>query len=215
MSWAESLRTSGGQEEVSVKTFRVIPSALSVLLGIAVLAGFGITGCGDDDPTQTPEDFAPPTNLVASNGDEQITVRWSPSPDEGLSEFKRYNVYRGTSSLLGTDAGQLEQLGYKIGSVNAGVDSLRSTVANGTRYYFHVRAEKDDGGLSGASNESRPPAVRKDRERSWRSSPSDGDSGFDFSAGSTVSLNRGHRTGSLSRISTWAPVPPTMHRPRC
>lgn len=157
------------------------------LLGIALLPGFGIMGCSDSDPAKPPAVLAPPTGLSASNGNEQIVVHWSSSPDEGSSDFRRYNIYRNTSSLLNIDAGQLDQLGYKIGS--AGVDSFRTTVANGTLYYFHVRAEKNDGSLSGTSNEVQAAGRSEGAGRILEEFASDGDSGFDFSSGNTVSLN--------------------------
>ena len=135
-----------------MKVIRVVPRAPVFLLAIALLVGCGIMGCSDDNATQPPREFAPPTNLSAINGNEHIVVHWASSPDEGLDEFKQYNIYRGTSSLLDIDAGQLEQRGHKIGSVAAGIDSFQVTVANGTLYYFHIRAEKD----SGENRNSRP-----------------------------------------------------------
>ncbi len=173
-----------------MKTFRFMPRALVFLLGMAPLLGFSMTGCSDSSTTAPPEEFAPPTNLKAINANEQIAVRWASSPDEGLSEFKRYNIYRGTSSLLNTDAGQLDQLGYRIGSVDAGVDSFRTTVANGTLYYFHVRAEKDNGNLSGPSNEVQASGRPEGAGRILEEFAANGDSGFDFSSGNTVSLNQ-------------------------
>lgn len=173
-----------------MKRFRFIPKALIFLLGVVPLLGLGMTGCSDDSTTVPPEDFAPPTSLRAINANEQITVRWTASPDEALSEFKRYNIYRGTSSLLNVDSGQLEQLGYRIGSVDAEVDSFRTTVANGTLYYFHVRAEKDNGDLSGASNEVLASGRPEGSGRILEEFAADGDSGFDFSSGLTVSLNQ-------------------------
>ncbi len=174
-----------------MKTYRFLPRALVFLLGTALLLGFGIiTGCGDDNTTEPPKEFAPPTNLVAINGNEHIVVNWAASPDEGSSEFAAYNVYRGTSSLLGTDAGQLEQLGFKVGSVGEGVLSLQTTVANGTLYYFHVRAEKDNGNLSGASNEVQAAGRLEGAGIILEEFAANGDSGFDFSSGNTVSLHQ-------------------------
>lgn len=173
-----------------MKKFRVTPWLKGITLGILVTGALGISGCGDDSTTEPPEEFAPPTNLRAVNGNESVVVRWLPSPDEALDEFKRYNIYRGTTSLLSVDPGQLEQLGNKVGSVNAGVDSFKTTVANGTLYYFHVRAEKDDGGFSGPSNEVQAAGRAEGSGEILEEFASDGDSGFDFSSGETVSLRQ-------------------------
>jgi len=173
-----------------LKNHRFTPRVLAVLLYGGLILGLGTFGCGDSSTTEPPEEFAPPTHLAANNGNEQIVVNWVASPDEGLSDFKHYNIYRGTSSLLNTDAGQLEQLGYKIGSSVAGVDSFRTTVANGTLYYFHVRAEKDNGNLSGTSNEVQAAGRPEGSGRILEEFAAEGNSGFDFSIGSTVSLDQ-------------------------
>ena len=169
--------------------FRFMPKALVPFGAVTLFLVLGMTGCGDNNTTAPPAEFAPPTNLEASNGDEQIVVHWASSPDEDLSTFKRYNIYRGPLSLMSTDAGQLEQLGYRIGSVGAGVDSFRTTVANGTLYYFHVRAEKDNGSLSGTTNEVQAAGRQEGTGRVLEEFAANGDSGFDFSDGSTVSLS--------------------------
>lgn len=173
-----------------MKTIRPVPGVLTFSLGVALLLGLGTVGCGSDNPTQPPEEFAPPTNLSASNGNEQIVVYWESSPDEQLGEFKRYNIYRGSVSLQNTDAGQLETLGYRIGSVVAGVDSFRTTVANGTLYYIHVRAEKDNGDLSIGTNEVQAAGRSSGTGRILEELAAEGNSGFDFSNGNTVSLNQ-------------------------
>ena len=64
----------------------------AVALGVAAL--LVTVGCSDDDTVQQPEEFAPPTNLTVVNGDVVITLAWDASPDEGLEEFARYNLYR-------------------------------------------------------------------------------------------------------------------------
>lgn len=173
-----------------MKTIRFMPRPLAFCAGAALALGVSIAGCGGNSTTKPPAVFAPPTALTASNGNEQIVVHWTPSPDEGLSEFARYNIYRGTSSLVGIDAGQLEQLGNKVGSVGAGVDSFRTTVANGTVYYFHVRAQKDNGDLSEATNEVQAAGRQEGAGRILEEFAADGESGFDFSSGLAVSLRQ-------------------------
>lgn len=171
---------------------RLMPGALALLLWTTLLLGVGAIGCSDTTTTP-PEEFAPPTNLVVSNGNEQIVVHWASSPDEASSDFKRYNIYRGATSLLNVDAGQLDQLGYRVGSVAAGVNSFSATVANGTLYYFHVRAEKDNGDLSTTSNEVQAAGRPEGTGRILEEFATNEDSGFDFSQGNTVSLSQGNQ----------------------
>ncbi len=186
---ADGLRANSKKRRYALKNARFAPWFICIALGILLAGAIGVTGCGDDDDTtEPPEEFAPPTNLRATNGNEHVVLTWSASPDEGLDEFQRYNIYRGTTSLLGVDPGQLEQLGNKVGSVNAGVTTFQTTVANGTLYYFHVRAEKDDGGFSGATNEVQAAGRPEGEGVILEEFASEGDSGFDFSSGNTVSL---------------------------
>jgi hypothetical protein len=157
---------------------------------LALLVILGLNGCGDDNSTNPPPEFAAPENLTVINGDQAITVEWDASADEADTDFRRYNIYRGTSSLLGVDAGDLEQLGYKVGSATAANRSFTTTVANGTLYYFHVRGEKDDGTLSHPTDEMRGAGRLEGEGKIIEEFVSDGDSGFDFSEGATVSLRQ-------------------------
>ncbi len=124
-----------------------------VFPALALLALMGLAGCGSDSSTNPPPDFAAPTNVRVANGDQNITIRWDASTNESDSDFKRYNIYRGTSSLIGVSEDQLDQLGYKVGTATSANRSFTTTVANGTLYYFHVRGEKNDGTLSHPSDE--------------------------------------------------------------
>lgn len=178
------------KRNVARKT-RLGSETTSFLVGLALFLGMGLSACSDDDNTMVPPDeFAPPTNLSAANGNSEILVQWAASPDEGSSDFSRYNVYRGTSTLMNVEASQLDQLGYKIGSVGSGVDSFSTTVANGTLYFFHVRAEKDNGNLSATSNEVQASARPEGAGRILEEFAANGESGFDFSTGLAVSLNQ-------------------------
>jgi hypothetical protein len=107
-------------------------------------------GCSDDDTTQPPHEFAPPTNLVYSNGDQQVFLSWDATPDEGRDDFAQYNVYRHTSSLLGLASAEIEP--YKIHS-GAEVTHTDTNLDNETVYYYTVRAEKDNGDLTDPTNE--------------------------------------------------------------
>lgn len=156
---------------------------------LACLAILSLGGCGDDSSTNPPPPFDAPTNLRVINGNETITVRWDASPNEGDTDFKRYNIYRGTSSLQDVPSADLEQLGYKIGTATAADRSFASTVANGTLYYFQVRGEKNDGTLSDASNEAQGAGRLEGEGKIIVEFAANGNSGFDFSEGNAVSLN--------------------------
>ena len=85
-----------------------------------------------------------PTGLVASAGDEQITLAWSPPTDDGGSSVTGYNVYRGTSS-----GG--ETFLISVGDVLTYVDT---GLTNGQRYYYKVSATNvvGEGALSTEAN---------------------------------------------------------------
>jgi hypothetical protein len=63
-------------------------------------------------------------------------------------------------------------------------------VANGTLYYFHVRAEDEDGKLSNPTNEEAGAGRPEGTGVVIEEFASSGDSGFDFSTGQTVSLSQ-------------------------
>jgi hypothetical protein len=165
------------------------PRNRAFLVVLAILAIVGLYGCGNDSSTNPGPEFESPTNLRVVNGNQTITVYWDPSPNEGDADFKRYNIYRGTSSLLGVTDSQLEQLGYKVGTATASNRSFTTTVANGTVYYFHVRGEKDDGGLSHPSNEMQGAGRLEGEGKIIVEMAATGNSGFDFSEGTSVSLS--------------------------
>lgn len=165
------------------------PRNRAFMVMLAVLAIAGLHGCGDDSSTNPGPEFESPTNLKVVNGNQAITVSWEASPNEGDADFKRYNIYRGTSSLLGITDTELEQQGYKIGTATASNRSFTTTVANGTLYYFHVRGEKDDGSLSHPSNEAQGAGRLEGEGKIIVELAANGNSGFDFSEGNSVSLS--------------------------
>ncbi len=63
--------TPEGKEVLTVRPFASYrPAALAALTLVAFLA---VAGCSNDDKTETPpQEFAPPTNLAATNGDQSI-----------------------------------------------------------------------------------------------------------------------------------------------
>lgn len=143
-------------------------------------------GCGDD--TTKPNVFDPPGSLEAVNADLAVTLAWSASPDAGGTEFKQYDVYRGTSSLLALSAAELSS--HKIGTVGQGTNAYTDHfAANGVRYYYHVRSEKNDGTLSAPSNEVSGAGRNEGTGMIIEEFVSNNDSGFDFSAGQTVALS--------------------------
>jgi len=161
-------------------------ATLILTLGI-VLAW---TGCSDDDddPVGPPATFAPPTNLQAVNGDGEVTLTWTGSTDEGQSEFRRYNLYRATSSIIGLEPSQLTP--YLVQSVDPGVHTINAPVPNGTLYYYHVRGERTNGDLTSGSNEAMAAGRPEGEGLVIEEFASTGNSGFDFSEGLSVSLKQ-------------------------
>ena len=163
------------------------PNSWRILAIIALAAGLAGAGCGDDDSTN-PDAFDPPGGIKVVNGDQSVVIGWTASPDEGDGDFRRYAIFRGVSSLVGVTGTQLEAA--RVGVADAGDITYTDTFgANGIRYYYHVRSEKDDGSLSGASTEVLAAGREEGTGVIIEEFESDGDSGFDFSTGSTVSLN--------------------------
>ena len=158
----------------------------------AILAG---VGCGKD--STKPDAFDPPGGLKAINGDLFVALTWTASPQEGGTDFKQYDIYGGASSLVALSGAELAS--HKIGTVNKGILSYTNHFsANGTRYYFHIRSEKNDGSLSGASIEVTGAGRTEGTGKIIEEFVSSGNSGFDFSTGETVALG----SGNADRFST-------------
>jgi len=105
------------------------------------------SGCSDDDTTEPPESFAPPTDLVVVNSSNEVNLSWDETPDQGLGDFQGYNVYRHTSSMAGMTSTQLRTYLLPKSSsqvtVAGQVEQYRdATAVNGTRYYYRVVAVK-------------------------------------------------------------------------
>jgi len=87
--------------------------------------------------------LAGPTNLTATAGYAQVTLRWSQNTDP---DFLRYRIYGGTVPSPTT----------KVDSTTGGITDTSKTITgltNGTTYYFRITAVDSAGNESGYSNE--------------------------------------------------------------
>lgn len=111
-----------------------------------------VSGCSDDDPTQPIDEFAPPTNLTFINGDDEVLLDWDPSPDATVGDFEGYFVYRHTQSMVGETGTVLA--GRRLFQTPTTATAITDATANnGTRYYYAVRAVKDNGDLSAPTSQ--------------------------------------------------------------
>ncbi len=88
---------------------------------------------------------APPQNLSAYAGSEQVTLRWDENTGSG---FLRYRIYRGTTS-----GGEV-----LVDSATGGIADTTQTetgLTNGKTYYFKITAVDSSGLESGFSNEAK------------------------------------------------------------
>ena len=94
----------------------------------------------------------PPTGLAAVAGNGAVALSWSAPSNDGGSSLTGYDVYEGTSS--GGESGTPVNGSVPVdSSCTAGTcDYTVTPLANGTTYYFTVRAVNAQG-VSGASNE--------------------------------------------------------------
>jgi hypothetical protein len=128
------------------------------LAGFAVVATaallVAIAGCGGDSTTAPPpvNEFAPPTGLTVVNGTNEVILRWTASTDAANSDFKGYNVYRHTSTMVGATDAQL--LTYKQNTTIITTTTYTDAHAlNGTKYYYAVRAVRGSSELSTPTTE--------------------------------------------------------------
>jgi hypothetical protein len=173
-----------GEEELNLKRANPIP--LGILAFVGLTAVLICVGCGND--STKPNVFDPPGNLEVINGDLSVALGWTASPEEGTTDFKQYDVYRGTTSLLSLSGSELAN--HKVGTVNAGIYTYTDHFAtNGVRYFYHVRSEKTDGTISDASSELTGAGRNEGTGKVIEEFVSTADSGFDFSTGETVALS--------------------------
>ena len=93
-------------------------------------------GSQSNEANTTPADVpGEPLNLIASEGNEEITITWSQPSDDGGSPISNYRIFRGTSS--GEEIFLLD-----VGVVLTYVDN---GLVNGQMYYYRVSAENSMG----------------------------------------------------------------------
>lgn len=120
-------------------------------LCLALATAVWVNGCSEDDTTEPPAEFAPPTNLIYINDDGSVFLQWSASPDAAISDFAGYTVYRSTSSMAALTPSQLA--GLKLNATPQAALNMSPSAANGTKYYYAVAAAKDNGNISELSNQ--------------------------------------------------------------
>ena len=101
-------------------------------------------------PVQTGP-LSAPRNLTAAAGNGQVTLRWSP-PQSGAGSITRYEYRRDTTPNAGGT-------GTWTTTGGTGTTFTVTSLANGTRYYFRVRAVSSDGPGPESSEASATPAL--------------------------------------------------------
>ncbi len=123
--------------------------AMASLVSLSLFA----VGCSDDNPTTEPADeFAPPTNLTYVNDSNSVLLAWTATPDASIDEFAGYHVYRDIVSMANLTDAQLVAKKITATPIQTTSRSDGSAV-NGTKYFYAVRAVKDNGDISESTNE--------------------------------------------------------------
>ncbi|MFX1286627.1 MAG: DOMON domain-containing protein [Promethearchaeota archaeon] len=85
---------------------------------------------------------SPPLNLIATPGNESITLNWSSPLDDGNLNIFRFNVYRS----------QTNTSNYTMIGMNSSTTGFFDTnVINGARYFYFVTAENNKGESSNSN----------------------------------------------------------------
>jgi len=128
----------------TLKSLAVLVIAGSLLLG---------AGCSSDEGTQQPQqEFDPPSGLTYINGSASVTLSWTASSDAANSDFAGYAVYRSGSSMAGLTGAALSALRLNQSPVSV-TSYTDNSVQLGQKYFYAVRAVKDNGDLSQPTNE--------------------------------------------------------------
>lgn len=137
--------------------FRLLPTSIAIARG--VLSGSvpvqDIAGSPRPSPAGTlpdlgaiesPYGYAAPTLTLVEGGNRQAVVRWSNEPTAGITH---YQLYRSASPIPDTAS-----VGLLTDTISAGSRQFTDTaLANGTLYYYRMKAVASTGELSGMSNE--------------------------------------------------------------
>ncbi|MCB9465848.1 MAG: hypothetical protein H6682_19310 [Candidatus Eisenbacteria bacterium] len=125
-----------------------------VASALAMATAVFVSGCGDDDTVQPPDQFAAPSSLVFNNRADGVRLDWNLSSDESFDEMVGYNVYRDTAPMSGLSAGELVDKKLNANTLAKGTAFyIDNTAVLGTKYYYGVRSVRDNGNLSVSSNE--------------------------------------------------------------
>ncbi|MHA2112792.1 MAG: fibronectin type III domain-containing protein, partial [Candidatus Hodarchaeales archaeon] len=88
-------------------------------------------GPSSNEASATPSTVpSAPQTLIATSGDNQVSLNWGTPADDGGSAITQYNVYRATTSG-GT---------YTNIANTSGLTYVDNTVTNGITYYYNVTA---------------------------------------------------------------------------
>ncbi|MEZ4647366.1 MAG: hypothetical protein R3E97_01040 [Candidatus Eisenbacteria bacterium] len=125
-----------------------------VASALAMATAVFVSGCGDDDTVQPPDQFAAPSSLEFNNRADGVRLDWHLSSDESFDEMVGYNVYRDTAPMTGLSAGELVDKQLNTNTLPKGTAFyIDNTAVLGTKYYYGVRSVRDNGNLSVSSNE--------------------------------------------------------------
>lgn len=166
---------------------------IGVASALAMATTVFIAGCSDDT-VKPPNEFAPPSSLTfrnfqinSSSGGVQLTWNLSPDDSGNFSEFAGYNVYRDTASMTNLDASELAT--KLIMSLDAGTSTYTDgTGVLGTKYFYGVRARRDNGDVSVSSNEVDTARIVAGTLASIAEYAASGPSGFNVALGRAFSV---------------------------
>lgn len=124
----------------------------------ACLIVVALSGCGDDGPTDLPQN-SPPASVTdlaaAAAGDSSITLAWNAPADPGkIASVASYDLRFSTSAITdGTWDGATPATGEPDpGEAGAGETVTVAGLSLGTEYFFALKSSDDKNEWSGLSN---------------------------------------------------------------